>query len=266
MSKIGSNSVVWITGASGGIGEAMTYQVSKLGAKVIISSRRHDELERVKLGCKYPDNIEILVLDLADGKSIPEKANEAIALHGKIDILINNGGISQRDLAVNTSIEVDRRLMEINYFGTIALSKALLPGQIKNRSGHHVVVTSAVGIISTPFRSSYAASKHALHGFYDALRAECHEHNIKVTIVCPGFIRTNISVNALTGDGSKQNTMDDAQANGMTPEECARQILKAIKSNKEEKYIGGLKEKSGIYVKRFFPGIFSKMVRKLAVT
>ncbi|CAE7325633.1 fmt, partial [Symbiodinium microadriaticum] len=259
-------SVVWITGASGGIGEALVYNIAYKGAKLIISARRQEELERVRSNCPNPDQVYVLVLDLADSGSINDKVEEATSTFGHIDILINNGGISQRDLAVNTDIAVDRRLMEVNYFGTIAVSKALLPHQIKRKSGHHVVVTSAVGIISTPFRSSYAAAKHALHGFYDSLRAEVHKDNIKVSLVCPGFIRTNISINALTGDGTKQNTMDDAQANGMTPEECARKIVKAIQKNSEETYIGGLKEVAGIYVKRFFPGLFSKMVRKLAVT
>ncbi len=244
----------------------MVYEAASKGACVIISARRKEELERVQQSCSDPEKISILVLDLADSKSIKGVAEEAIKIHGHIDVLINNGGISQRDLAVNTDIEVDRRLMEVNYFGTIALSKALLPHQIERKSGHHVVITSAVGIISTPFRSSYAAAKHALHGFYDSLRAEVHEHNIKVSIMLPGFIRTNISINALTGDGTKQNTMDDAQANGMSAEECARQIFKSIEKDKEETYIGGLKEVAGIYLKRFLPGVFSKVVRKMAVT
>ena len=266
MTKITQETVVWITGASSGIGEALTLAVAKKGAKVIISARRKEELERVKSLCPYPEKVEILTVDLADGPSLPDKAKKAENLFGKVDILINNGGISQRDKALNTELEVDRRLMEINYFGTIALSKAVTPGMIERKGGHHVVITSAVGIISTPLRSSYAASKHALHGFYDAFRAENHADNIKVTLALPGFIRTNISINALTGDGSQQGTMDNAQANGMTAEECARQIIKAVEKNTEEIYIGGLKEVAGIYVKRFFPSIFSRIVRKMAVT
>ena len=266
MSKINSETVVWITGASSGIGEALTNEVIAHGAKVIISSRRKEELDRVKNNSSKPENISIVIVDLADSESLVAKAKEAEAIHGRIDILINNGGISQRDKAINTSLDVDRRLMEINYFGTIALSKAITPKMIENGMGHHVVITSAVGIISTPLRSSYAASKHALHGFYDAFRAEHHADNLKVTIALPGFIRTNISINALTGDGSQQGTMDNAQAQGMTPEECAQQIITAIVKNKEEIYIGGLKEVAGIYLKRFFPGIFSRIVRKMAVT
>ncbi|MDH5609710.1 MAG: SDR family oxidoreductase [Cyclobacteriaceae bacterium] len=266
MSKIDSSTVIWLTGASSGIGEALAYELSRTGTRLILSARRLEELERVKSHCANPDSIMCLPLDLSDNFSLAQKAKEAASFFGKIDILINNGGISQRDRAINTSMEVDRRVMEVNYFGSITLSKALLPDMIKRGGGHHVVITSAVGIISTPKRSAYSASKHALHGFYDALRAEHHDDNIKVSLICPGFIHTNISVNALMGDGSKQAKMDNAQANGMSAEECARQIARAITKDKEEVYIGGLKEVGGIYLKRFFPGIFSKVVRKMAVT
>ncbi|MFT4736027.1 MAG: short-subunit dehydrogenase [Cyclobacteriaceae bacterium] len=266
MSIIDKNTVVWITGASSGIGEAITKEIAAKGAKLIISSRRQEELDRVKNSCQTPANVSTLIVDLSDTSALPAKAKEAEAIHGKVDILINSGGISQRDKAINTSLEVDRRLMEVNYFGSITLSKALTKGMMEKKSGHHVVITSAVGIISTPLRSAYAASKHALHGFYDALRAEHHSDGIKVTIALPGFIKTNISMNALTGDGTKQGTMDNAQANGMSAETCAHKIIRAVEKNTEEIYIGGIKEKAGIYIKRFFPGLFSRLVRKMAVT
>jgi len=257
---------IWLTGASSGIGEAMTYQLNNEHAELVISSRRREELERVRNQCTYPENVHILTVDLSDTFALPQKAKEAQSLMGGVDILINNGGVSQREKAVNTDLTVDRQLMEVNYFGSITLSKALLPGMIERGQGHHVVISSAVGIISTPLRSAYAAAKHALHGFYDALRAEHYQDNIKVTIALPGFIRTNISVNALTGDGSKQNKMDSGQAAGMSAEECARKILNAVKKEKEEVYIGGAKEKMAIYLKRYWPSAFSKMIRKMAVT
>ncbi len=257
---------IWLTGASSGIGEAMTYQLNKEQAKLVISSRRKEELERVRNQCAHPENVQILTLDLADSASLPDKAKEAEELLGGIDVLINNGGVSQREKAIETTLEIDRQIMEVNYFGSIALSKAVLPGMIKQGSGHHVVVSSAVGIISSPLRSAYAAAKHALHGFYDSLRAEHHNDNIKVTIALPGFIRTNISVNALKGDGSKQNKMDDGQANGISAEACAKGILDAVRKNKEEVYIADAKIKMGIYLKRFWPRAFSRMIRKMAVT
>ena len=179
--------------------------------------------------------------------------------------MINNAGISQRDTIINTSLDVDRRLMEINYFGSITLSKGLLPNMIKRKAGHHVIVTSAVGIVNTPYRSAYGASKHALHGFYDVLRAEHHQDNIKVTLVLPGYVKTNISFNALIGDGSKQNKMDKGQAKGISAEKCAELIVKSIEANKQEVYIGGLKEKAGIYLKRLWPKAASVAIRKLSV-
>jgi len=266
MSKIRNNTVVWITGASSGIGEELAYQINNKGAKVIISARREEELERVKKSCRHPENCATLTLDLGKTDEIPAIASKAENIYGKIDILYNNGGISQRDKAINTDLSVDRKIMEVNYFGTIALTKAVLKGMVERKSGHIVITSSAVGIISTPLRSAYSAAKHALHGFFDALRSEHHEDNIKITIACPGFIKTNISLNALTGEGKPQGKMDKAQANGMTVQTCVRAMIKATESDKEEVYIGGLKEKAGIYVKRFFPTLFSKMVRKMSVT
>lgn len=264
MTKI-RNSVVWLTGASSGIGEQLAYQLAEKGAKLIISARRQDELERVKSNCSS-ETVATLSLDLEDSFSLKQRAKEASTIFGDIDILINNGGISQRDTILNTSLEVDRRLMEVNYFGSITLTKKLLTRMVERKQGHHVVVTSTVGIINTPFRSGYGASKHALHGFYDALRAEHHNDNIKVTIVLPGYIKTKISYNALVGDGSQQNKMDPGQEKGMSPDKCARLIIKAIEANKNEAYIGGLKEKMGIYLKRFWPKAAAKAVRKLRVT
>ncbi|MEQ8904271.1 SDR family oxidoreductase [Ekhidna sp.] len=264
MTKI-KDSVVWLTGASSGIGEHLAYQLAEKGARLIISARRKEELERVKANCKS-ETVEILTLDLEDSFSLKQRAKESGTIFGDVDILINNGGISQRDTILNTSLEVDRKLMEVNYFGAVTLSKLLLPDMVKRKNGHHVIVTSTVGIVNTPYRSGYGASKHALHGFYDALRAEHHDDNVRVTIVLPGYIKTNISYNALIGDGSQQNKMDPGQAKGMSPEKCARLIIKAIEANKQEVYVGGLKEKMGIYLKRFWPKAAAKAIRKLRVT
>lgn len=264
MTKI-KDSVIWLTGASSGIGEELAYQLANKGAKLILSSRRKEELERVRSKCNS-HLVEILTIDLEDSFSLPQKAKEAETLFGPIDILINNGGISQRDTILNTTLEVDRRLMEINYFGSIALTKSLLPKMVERKKGHQVVVTSTVGIINTPYRSGYGASKHALHGFYDVLRAEHYDDNIKVTLILPGYIKTEISYNALTGDGSPQDAMDKGQESGMSPDKCARLIIKAIEKNKNAAYIGGIKEKAGIYAKRFWPRLAAMAIRKLRVT
>jgi short-subunit dehydrogenase len=154
--------------------------------------------------------------------------------------------------------------MAVNYFGTITLTKALLPNMLMHQLGHIVTITSLTGKFGSPFRSSYAASKHALHGFFDSLRAELNDAHIKVTLICPGFIRTNVSRNALTGDGSRLGTMDEATDKGMDPKRLAYKILDAIEKGKEEAYIGG-KEVLGVYLKRFFPRRFSKILLKAKV-
>ena len=261
-----SDKVIWITGASSGIGKALALELSKYKAKLILSSRNKKALEEVKNECFFKENVKIIPLDLENHENLFDKAKEGISSFGRVDVLVNNGGISQRSFVKDTSIEVDKRIMSVNYLGTVVLSKAILKGFIKQQSGHFVVTTSIVGKIGTPLRSSYAASKHALHGFFDSLRAEHHKDNIAVTLVCPGFVTTNVSKNALTGDGSPQNTMDTATANGLAPEKVAKLIIKAIKNKKEEVYIAGAKEKLGVYVKRFFPKLLSVMIRKLSVT
>jgi len=261
-----TNKVIWITGASSGIGKALAIELSHQNAKLIISSRKKEVLNEVKNSCKSPENVQIVLLDLEDYSQLNETVTEAIAAFEKIDILVNNGGISQRSLVKDTNILVDKRIMDVNYLGTVALTKAILPHFIEHKNGHFVVTTSIVGKIGTPLRSSYAASKHALHGFFDSLRAEHFRDNISVTLVCPGFVNTNVSINALTGDGSPQQKMDLATKNGMQPERFAKLMAKAIKNKKEEVYIAGAKEKLGVYVKRFFPKILSIMIRKLSVT
>ena len=259
------NKTVWITGASSGIGRALTIELSK-DNNLILSSRNKIALENVKNKCENSQNIKILPLDLENYSNFDNLTKQAISFFGNIDILINNGGISQRSLAKETNIKVDKKIMEVNYFGTVALTKAILPHFLENKNGHIIVITSVVGRIGTPLRSSYAASKHALHGFFDSLRAEVFKENIKVTLICPGFVQTNVSINALTGDGSKQNTMDKATANGLKPEYVAKKIRLAIEKNKEEVIIGGLKEKFSVLLKRFFPTLLSKLVRKIPVT
>ncbi len=260
------NKVVWVTGASSGIGKATVLALAKKNAKVIISSRNVEKLEAVKIRCENPENVKIVQVDLDDYQNLDTLVQEAISQFGEIDILINNGGISQRSLAIDTGITIDHQIFKTNYLGTVALTKALLPYFVAKKEGHIVVITSVVGKLGTPLRSSYAASKHALHGFFDSLRAEIHRYNIDVTLICPGYVKTNVSMNALTADGSPQNTMDKKTAEGLEPDYFTKKMLSAIKNKKQEVVIGGALEKLSVYVKRFFPKILAKMIRKLAVT
>jgi dehydrogenase/reductase SDR family protein 7B len=258
--------IVWITGATSGIGEQLVYACAKEGAKIVLSARRSEEMERVaKAANLSADRYLVVPLDLANNKDYSSQVKAVMDKFGQVDVLINNGGISQRSMAKDTKVEVDRELMEVNFFGTLALSKAVLPYMLARHSGMLVAVSSAVGKFGSPWRSGYSASKHALHGFFDSLRAECYDDGLKVLIVCPGFVSTNITMNALTADGAPLRSMDSATGNGLKSDYTAAQIVKAIKQEKEEIVIGGFKENLGVWMKRHFPGIFSIMIRKMAV-
>lgn len=259
-----NNKVIWITGASSGIGKGLALELSKQNCKLILSSRRKESLEEVKKDCQNTENIAILPFDLSDYEHIKPVVKSAIQLFGKVDILINNGGISQRSLVIDTDISVDKKLMEIDYLGTVGLSKAVLPHFVKNQSGHFVTVSSLMGKFSSPYRSGYCGAKHALHGFFDALRMEHDHDNIKVTMICPGFVNTEVAKNALTGDGSKQQTQDRATENGLSVEEFSKRMLKAITKEKFEAYIGK-NEVLGIYLKRFFPKFLHRYVLRSTI-
>ncbi|HFK5554673.1 TPA: SDR family oxidoreductase [Elizabethkingia anophelis] len=261
-----NNKVIWITGASSGIGEALVKELAvKSNAKIILSSRREDQLYAIAQNAGLDkERYAVIPVDLQNYTAMPTIAENAISKFGKIDILINNAGLSQRSLAMETSIEVDKRLMDIDFIGTIALTKAIVPYMIKNKGGQIVVVSSLMGLFGAPMRSGYAAAKHALHGFFEALRAELYNDKVLVTIVCPGFVKTNISINAVTGTGTAQNTMDDATANGIPVNIFAQKMLKAIAKQKYQAVIGG-KETFGVYLKRFFPSLLVKIVRKAKV-
>ncbi|MCB0547851.1 MAG: SDR family oxidoreductase [Phaeodactylibacter sp.] len=260
-----SNKVVWITGASSGIGEHLAYAFANRGAKLILSSRNEQELQRVKQNCRPETDILVLPMDVADFESVPGRVEQAVAHFGAIHILINNAGISQRSAVKDTLFEVDKKIMEVNFLGAVAMTKAVLPAMLKNKDGQVVVISSVMGKLGTPRRSAYAASKHALHGWFDSLRAELYEDGIKVTIICPGYVYTNVTINALTADGSPNKQMAEATRNGLDPGIFAEKALHAIIREKEEVLIGG-KEILGVYLKRFFPSLFSRIARRLKVS
>jgi len=259
-----NNSIIWITGASSGIGAALAVELSKRGARLILSARRLEELEKVAKVCES-DSVRILTLDLAQSETFSEKAEEARSFFGRIDILINNGGISQRALAAEASLESLRRIMEVNFFGTTALTQAVLPLMKAQKSGYIVVISSVMGKFGTKYRSGYAASKHALHGWFDCLRQEMYEHNIDVTLVCPGYVKTDITVNSLTADGQKFGKMGDAQSKAMSPEQFANRLIPKLEKRNEEIYIGG-KEVMAVYLKRWFPQLLNKILKNTKVT
>ncbi|MET0572045.1 MAG: SDR family oxidoreductase [Pedobacter agri] len=256
--------IVWITGASSGIGEALVYEYFKAGDKLILSGRNRDELFRVKGNCQNSFNVHVLPFDLSETEILESKAQDAIKIFGKIDLLINSGGVSQRGLALETDLKTEQQIMNTNFWGTVTLSKAVIPNMIKNGGGQIVIISSLVGKFGTKLRSAYAASKHALHGYFDSVRSEVFDKNIDITIICPGFIKTNVTYNALTGDGKPLNVMGEAHETAMSAKDCASEIVTAVKAKKEEVYIGG-KETRAVLLKRFFPKIFSKKVREAKV-
>jgi dehydrogenase/reductase SDR family member 7B len=259
-----TDKIVWITGASSGIGEALAYAFSAAGARILLSSRRTDELERVKAACAHPDLARVLPLDLLDHASFAERTAEAIGAFGHVDIMVHNGGVSSRSLVTETEMDVHRRLMEVDYFSYVALTKALLPHFTGRKSGRFVVMSSVMGKIGTPMRSAYAAAKHALHGFFDCLRAEVSPMGIGVTVLTPGYIRTNISLHALTKDGSALGQASRNIEKGLPPDEAARQILRAVGRREFETYIGKRSgEMFALLLNRWVPGALMRRAPKL---
>jgi len=253
--------VIWITGASSGIGEALALELAKKEARLILSARREDELKRVGALTKLPDlDLMILPFDLSDTSKANSLAALVINKFGRIDILINNGGQSQRSEAVETDEKTERQLMEINYFSAVNLSKAVLPYMVRNKGGHLVVISSIAGKFGFYLRSSYSAAKHALHGYFESLRLETEKKGVKVLMVCPGKVKTNISLNAKSPDGL-HGKMDESHENAMSSEEAARQIISGITNNAEEIFIGG-RELKAITLRRFFPKFFWNVIRK----
>jgi len=257
--------VVWITGASSGIGKELAIQLDQLGAQLILSSRKQEELSAVQKQLSEPERHLVLPLDLMENDSYSVLVETIIEKYGRLDYLFNSGGVSQRGNVFDTSIEVDRRIMEINYFGNISLAKAVLPIFRKQESGHIIVTSSIAGKFGFFLRSAYSASKHALHGYYESLQLEEAQHGIHVTIVCPGKILTPISLNALNSDGKPHGEMDHNQETGMPVEECVSKMLKATSKRKKEVLIGN-KEILAVYIKRYFPALFRRIIKNQSAT
>ncbi|MCR4558766.1 MAG: SDR family oxidoreductase [Bacteroidales bacterium] len=251
---------IWITGASSGIGEALCYELSALGAFLIISSRRQTELERVKNNCQNPDKVKIVPLDLENYRSIAEIAKPVLEEVKSIDILINNGGMSQRALVIDEDLSVVEKMMKINFFGAVALTKEVLPKMVEQKHGHIVCMSSLAGKFGIPLRSGYAAAKHALHGFFETLRAENYDNGIRVMMVCPGYVNTKVAINALDAKAEKRGVNDEGQEKGLDPKIMAQKIIKGIEKEKLEITAGG-GETNGIWVSRFFPNLFAKIIR-----
>jgi len=256
--------VVWITGASSGIGEALALQFADEGAKIVLSARRSDELERVREACIScgldPAQVIVLPLDVTDFAAMPAALHRVTDTFGRVDMLINNAGISQRSLCVDTDMSVYRRLFDVDVLGQIALTKTVLPLMLEQGSGHIAITSSVAGKVGVPYRTGYCAAKHAVMGFYDALRAETARNGILVTTITPGFIKTNISVNALKGDGTEFGKTDGDIAGGMDATRCAEVIMQGFRKNNPEIPVGDGPEMKVLWFKRLFPrAVFRKL-------
>ena len=253
---------VWITGGSSGIGEALALQFAAQGAKITLSARREDALNRVRDLCigqgSDAGDILVLPLDVTDHESMPAAVASVINAFGRIDMLINNAGISQRSLCVDTDMSVYRQILEVDVLGQIALTKSVLPLMLEQGSGHIAITSSVAGKIGAPQRTGYCAAKHAVMGFFDALRAEVSRHGLQVTTITPGFIQTNISVNALKGDGSEFGTVDDDIAGGMDVTRCVEVIMDGFRKGTPEIAVGEGMEMKALWLKRFYPKLLFK--------
>ncbi|WP_437648503.1 SDR family oxidoreductase [Sorangium sp. So ce362] len=258
--------VVWITGASSGIGEALALAFAGEGASVILSARRTDVLERVATSCATP--ALVLPFDATHLDALPAVVHRAFAWSGAVDMLVNNAGISQRSLGVDTSFEVYRHIMEVDFFAPVRLTQLVLPRMLERRSGHLVAVASIAGKLGVPFRTGYCAAKHALVGYFDALRAEVADRGVQVSVVTPGFVRTAIDVNALRGDGTTAGSADPNIEAGMDPSEAAAVILGGLDKGKREIAVGKRRDLAALLLKRLWPerlfDVMAARVSKLA--
>jgi len=261
------NQVVWITGASSGIGEALTLKFAAASARLVLSSRREEELNRVRDLCLEAgleaEQVLVLPLDVTDYDALRPSMTKVLSTFGRIDMLINNAGISQRARCVDTDLAVYRQLMEIDVLGQIALTKVVLPQMIKQGCGHIAVTSSVAGKVGAPYRTGYCAAKHAVMGFFDALRAEVVQQGIRVTTITPGFIRTNLAINALKGDGSEFGRTDRNIAGGMEVNQAANVIMKGFRKGKPEIAVGKGMEMHALWLKRFFPRLLMKITARV---
>jgi short-subunit dehydrogenase len=261
------DSVVWITGASSGIGEAVALAMFNRGATVVLSARNMEKLQRRKAEFEAvdKDRCHVVPFDITSTPEILDAVMKVKKRVPRIDILVNNAGVSQRSYAIDTSVEVDRRLFEVDFFGTITLTKALLPWMISSGGGHIAVISSMAGKYGFRMRTAYSAAKHALQGYFESLRAELHDKKIKVTLICPGRVNTDISIHSLVGDGQSYGIMDKGQQHGVPVRTCARIICNAIEKNRKEVFIGR-REVFLLMVKRTCPPLYYWIVTKASPT
>jgi short-subunit dehydrogenase len=255
-----NDKVIWVTGASSGIGRALALAWSQAGAKLVISARDATRLCQVQSECRHPEDVRIIPLDLGELDTLPQQTREAHSAWGRVDVMVHCAGIALREPAVSTPLALDQKIMNVNYFGPMLITKLLLPEMLRQGAGHFVVLSSLSGRYGVPRLSAYAAAKHALHGYFESLRAETHAAGIRVTMVVPGFIRTPIVEHALTGSGAQYGRSLAAYQQGMDPALCAEQILRGVLRQREEFAVGGW-EVLTLCLHRMAPRLLSSLMR-----
>lgn len=257
--------IVWITGASSGLGKALAQACALRGAQVILTARRVAELESVRLSLNHPERHIVVAADITDEMQVRHAHEQVLNAKGRIDWLINNAGLSQRALIAETSMQTERAIMEVDYFSQVFLTKTVLPTFLKQKSGRIIFVSSVAGLLGTQYRATYSAAKAAIHMWANSLRAEVANEGIDVSVIFPGFVKTNVSFNALNGEGKPQAKQDEAIENGLEPEAFAEIVVKALLNSEEFIVVGGTKEKIGVWVSRLSPKTLYKMIRKVKV-
>ncbi|WP_104500819.1 SDR family NAD(P)-dependent oxidoreductase [Acinetobacter indicus] len=257
--------VVWITGASSGLGKALAKECALQGADVILTARRYEELEKVRVTLLNPERHVLVCADITDESQVRHAYAQVLAAKGRIDWLINNAGLSQRALIQDTTMQTERAIMEVDYFSQVFLTKTVLPTFIAQKSGRIAFVSSVAGLLGTQYRASYSAAKAAIHMWANSLRAEVAQEGVKVSVIFPGFVKTNVSFNALNGEGKPQGHQDEAIENGLEPDLFAQTTVSALLAGEEYIVVGGAKEKLGVWVSRLSPSTLYKMIRKMKV-
>ena len=260
-----AHKVVWITGASSGLGEALAKAFAAQDAQVILTARRAEVLEQVRQSLKHPERHMVLPADVTNEADIRHAYQEVLKHKGRIDLLINNAGLSQRALIRETTMQTERAIMEVDYFSQVFLTKTVLPTFLTQKTGRIVFISSVAGLLGTQYRATYSAAKAAIHLWANSLRAEVAEHGVQVSVVFPGFVKTNVSFNALNGEGKPQGHQDSAIENGLDADEFAQLVVSALAQGQEYVVVGGLKEKLGVLVSRLSPSMLYKMIRNMKV-
>ncbi|MFW2096606.1 SDR family NAD(P)-dependent oxidoreductase [Acinetobacter sp. ULE_I057] len=257
--------VVWITGASSGIGKALAAECALQGAQVVLSARRLEELEKVRISLLNPDHHISVAMDITDEAQVRHAYEHVLDEKGRIDWLINNAGLSQRALIADTTMQTERAIMEIDYFSQVFLTKLVLPTFLAQKSGRIAYISSVAGLLGTQYRASYSAAKAAIHMWANSLRAEVAQDGVNVSVIFPGFVKTNVSFNALNGAGKAQAHQDEAIENGLEADDFAQKTVSALLKGQEYIVVGGRKEKLGVLVSRLSPSTLYKMIRKMKV-